>query len=157
MDDVLHAVGETLIAGVTVVAFLTHRALRATPSVGLGVDGGNDTIFLRVLQAAGIGGCKVLLVPPPDEKVASGGVAGPPVATLQELRAQLRNNISCTKTLKPSPIQYLHLYTLFIFISRHRHKTRQHGRSSGLKRKLSEGRILRIARQRCASPSTSTT
>ena len=107
MDDVLHAVGETLIAGVTVVAFLTHRALRATPSVGLGVDGGNDAIFLRVLQTAGIGGCKVLLVPPPDEKVASGGIAGPPVATLQELRAQLRNNISCTKTLKPSPIQYL--------------------------------------------------
>ena len=57
MDDVLHAVGETGIAGVTVVALLTHRAKRAAASVGLGVNGGNDAIFLGLLQAAGIGGC----------------------------------------------------------------------------------------------------
>ena len=57
MDDVLHAVGETGIAGVTVVAFLTHRSHRAAAPVGLGVNGGNDAIFLLLLQAAGISGC----------------------------------------------------------------------------------------------------
>ena len=57
MDDVLHAVRQTLVSGVTVVAFLTHRAHRPAASVGLGVNGGNDAVFLLLLQATGISGC----------------------------------------------------------------------------------------------------
>ena len=55
MYDVLYAVSIGSI--VTVVALLTHRAQRASAPVGLGVNGGNDAVFLRALQAAGIGGC----------------------------------------------------------------------------------------------------
>ena len=94
MDDVGDVVGEQLILGVTVVAFLIHRAHRAAASVGLLVNGGNDAVFLLPLQATGISGRQVLLVASPDEKVSGGRVAGPPVTALQELGAQQRNNIS---------------------------------------------------------------
>ena len=116
MDDVLDGVGETLLGGVTVVTLLTYTSSR--PSVGLGVDGGDDAILLlqtsgqsgentktththRLLQAAGITG--VHLVPPPDEEVARGGGTRPPVTALQELRLELRGDISYRTTFKPSP------------------------------------------------------
>ena len=44
VDDVLDGVGETLLGGVTVVTLLTYTSSR--PSVGLGVDGGDDAVFL---------------------------------------------------------------------------------------------------------------
>ena len=44
VDDVLDGVGETLLGGVTVVTLLTYTPSR--PSVRLGVDGGDDAVFL---------------------------------------------------------------------------------------------------------------
>ena len=116
VDDVLDGVGETLLTGVAVVALLANT-FPAT-SVRLGVDGGDDAILLlqtsgqsgessktththRLLQAAGITG--VHLVPPPDEEVSRGGVTRPPVTALQELRLELRGDISYRTTFKPSP------------------------------------------------------
>ena len=55
----------------------------------------------RPLRPAGVTG--VHLVPSPDEEVPGGGVAGPPVAALQELGLELRSNISYAERIVPPP------------------------------------------------------